>query len=66
VPVEAVQCPGCGSILAVTTAAPVLENGSPQHATVTNLPTRPIVLFLVAGVALIAVAVTILILSLQH
>jgi hypothetical protein len=68
VPVEALQCPACGSALAVTTAAPIVEAApsSPSHRIVGNLPTRPILWGLIAGAALIAASVIVLILALQH
>jgi hypothetical protein len=68
VPVEALQCPGCGSTLAVTTAAPLLEDepALPTHAAVARLPKRWILCWLIAGAALVAAIATVLVLSLQH
>jgi hypothetical protein len=68
VPVEALKCPGCGAALAVTTAAPLLEDEpcSPLHATVANLRSRLHLLCLIAGAAVVAVAAAALVLFLHH
>jgi DNA-directed RNA polymerase subunit M/transcription elongation factor TFIIS len=66
VPVEATQCPGCGSALALTTAAPILADRRPSSLRAT-VPKWPKILgWLTASAALIAVAAIVLMLSLRH
>ena len=64
---EALHCPGCGSILALTTAAPILDSEEPsvRAAVPKALPYRLILGLLAVGAALMLMVAIVLIVSLR-
>jgi hypothetical protein len=65
---QASRCPGCGTLLALTTAAPALdaELASLRPAAAMALPYRRILGWLAAGVALMLLTIIVLIVFLRH
>ena len=70
VPVQATECPACGSALALTAAAPVVDlepkHSAPRGPVPKALPYRLILGWLAASAALLVIAAIVLILSLRH
>ena len=68
VSVDATHCPACGSPLAVTTAAPPMEDRQsiPRRTPSPNSPSRSLKGWLIAGAALLAVAALVLVFSVRH
>lgn len=65
VPAQASQCPQCGTALALTTVAPILEKHS-SPAPVPPSSSRPMLGWLTAGVALVVVAGIVLLFFVWH